>query len=130
MRALPGKESQMLEIMKEMPDNVVAVSAGGKVTGEDYEKILIPLIEEKLKKHEKIRMLYRLGPEYSGFTAEAVWDDAKVGIRHMTAFERVAVVTDVSWIVNATKFFSFMMPCPVKTFGNDNLDEAKNWIGE
>ncbi len=120
----------MVEIMQGMPDNVVAVSAGGKVTGEDYERVLIPLIEEKLKKYDKIRMLYRLGPEYSGFTAEAMWDDAKVGIRHMTAFEKVAVVSDVGWIVNATKFFSFMMPCPVKVFGNEQLDEAKSWISQ
>lgn len=120
----------MLEFIQGMPDNVIAVSAGGKVTGEDYEKVLVPAIEEKLKKHGKIRMLYMLGPEYAGFTAEAMWDDAKVGIRHMTAFEKVAVVSDVGWIVNATKFFSFMIPCPVKVFGNDRLDEAKSWICE
>ena len=107
----------MLKIIKGMPDNVVAVSAGGKVTGDDYEKVLVPLIEEKLKGHEKIRMLYELGPEYSSFTAEAMWDDAKVGIRHLTAFEKVAVVSDVSWIVNATKIFSFMMPCQIRVFG-------------
>ncbi len=120
----------MLKLIQDMPDNVVAVSADGKVTGEDYEKVLIPAIEEKLKKHDKIRMLYMLGPEYAGFTADAVWDDAKVGIRHMTAFEKVAVVSDVNWIVHATKFFSFMMPCQVKVFGNDKLDEAKGWIRE
>jgi hypothetical protein len=120
----------MLKIINGMPDNVVAVSAGGKVTGEDYEKVLIPLIEDKLKEHQKIRMLYELGTEYSGLTAEAMWDDAKVGIRHFTAFEKVAVVSDVGWIVNAIKFFSFMMPCPVKVFGNSGLDEAKRWICE
>ena len=59
-----------------------------------------------------------------------MWDDAKIGIRHLTAYEKVAVVSDVSWVVNAVKFFSFIIPCPVKIFGNDKLSEAKAWIGE
>lgn len=118
----------MIEIMEGMPENIVAVSAGEKVTGEDYDNVLIPAIEDKLRKHGKIRVLYMLGPDFTGFTAEAMWDDAKIGIKHLTSYEKVAVVSDVSWVVNATKFFSFIMPCPVKTFSNEKLSEAKNWI--
>ncbi len=120
----------MIEIMQDMPENVVAVSASGKVTGEDYDNVLIPEIEGRLKKHEKIRVLYKLGPDFTGFTAGAMWDDAKIGIKHLTAYEKIAVVSDVGWVVNAMKFFSFIMPCPVKTFGNDELQEAKSWISE
>ncbi len=120
----------MIEIIQGMPENIVAVSASGKVTGKDYDNVLIPAIEDKLKKHGKIRVLYMLGPDFTGFTAEAMWDDAKIGIKHLTAYEKVAVVSDVVWVVNAMKFFSFIMPCPVKTFGNDRLPEARNWICE
>ncbi len=120
----------MLEIIQGMPENVVAVNASGKVTGDDYDNVLIPVIEDRLKKHEKIRVLYALGPDFSGFTAGAVWDDAKIGIKHLTAYEKVAVVSDVSWIVNAVKFFSFVIPCPVRIFGNDKLSEAKEWISQ
>lgn len=118
----------MLEILQGLPENVVAVSASGKVTGEDYDEILIPVIEEKLKKHGKICFLYVLGPAFSGFTAEAMWDDAKIGMKHLASYEKVAVVSDVNWVVNAMKIFSFIIPCPVKTFGNDELSEAKAWI--
>lgn len=120
----------MIEIMQSMADNIVAVSASGKVTGEDYENVLIPEIERVLKSNKKIRVIYVLGPEFSGFTAGAMWDDAKIGLRHLTAYEKVAVVTDVNWVVNAMKFFSFLMPCPMKIFGNDRLQEAKTWISE
>jgi hypothetical protein len=124
------KEETMLEIIQDMPGNIVAVNASGKVTAEDYEHMLIPAIEEKLKLQAKIRLLYVLGPDFTGFTAGAMWDDAKIGIRHLTAYEKAAVVSDVSWVVNAVKFFSFIIPCPVKTFGNDKLSEAKAWISE
>jgi hypothetical protein len=120
----------MLSIIQGMPENVVAVNASGKVTGEDYDNVLIPAIEDKLKQQAKIRLLYVLGPDFSGFTAGAMWDDAKIGIRHLTAYEKIGVVSDVSWVLNAVKFFSFIIPCPVKTFGNDRLTEAKAWIGE
>ena len=73
----------MIEIIPDMPDEVVAVSAKGTVTGEDYDNVLVPAIEERLKRHHKIRMLYQLGPEFSSFTAVAMWDDARVGIRHL-----------------------------------------------
>ena len=118
----------MIEIIQGLPDNVVAVIASGKVTGEDYDSVLIPVIEEKLKKHDKIRVLYALGPDYSGFTAGAMWDDAKIGIRHLTAYEKVAVVSDANWITGAAKFFAFIIPCPVKIFSFDKLSEAKEWI--
>ena len=35
----------MIEIMSGLPENVVAAIANGEVTGEDYEKVLIPAIE-------------------------------------------------------------------------------------
>ncbi len=118
----------MIEITSDMPDNVVAVSAKGKVTGEDYDKVLIPALEEKLKGHKKIRLLYHLGKDFSGFSGEAMWEDAKVGIRHLTAFEKIAVVSDENWIVGAVKVFAFVIPCPVRIFGNEKLPEAKAWV--
>lgn len=118
----------MLEIMTGFPENVVAVSACGKLAGEDYDNLLIPVIEEKLKKHDKIRLLYLLGPDFAGFTAGALRDDAKACINHMTDVEKVAVVSNVDWIVSLTKLFSFIIPCPMKTFSNGQLSEAKAWI--
>lgn len=120
----------MLEILTGLPENIVGVSAREKVTGEDYESVLIPAVEERLERFAKIRVLYVIGPDFSGFTAGAVWDDAWIGLRHLSAYERVAVVSDAGWIVNAVKLFSFFMPCPVKVFGNDRLADAKAWICE
>ena len=87
-------------------------------------------IEDKLKRFTKIRMLYQLGPDISAFTPGAMWDDAKVGIRHVTAFEKIAVVSDVEWIVGAVKVFAFLIPCPVKIFRTEELSDAKDWVSE
>jgi hypothetical protein len=120
----------MIQIMHDLPENVVEVVASGQVTEEDYDNVLIPAIEEKIKKYGKIRMLYQLDQGFAGFTYEAMWEDAKVGIWHFTAFEKIAVVSDVDWITDAVKVFKFVIPFPVKIYKNEALREAKAWISE
>ena len=120
----------MLEILKDMPDNIVAVRASGQISGKDYEDVLIPAVETSLKRHGKVRVLYQLGQDFSGFTAEAMFDDAKLGLRHLNSFEKIAVITDVDWISRIVRFFSLMIPCPVKVFGNNDASGAKAWLIE
>jgi stage II sporulation SpoAA-like protein len=120
----------MLERMQGLPENVIGFEAVGEVTGADYELLLIPAIEKMLERHRSIRLLYHLGGDFTGFDAKALWDDAKVGLQHLTAWERVAVVTDVEWIRNAMKVFGFAMSGHVRVFGNGELSEARVWLSE
>ena len=120
----------MIELLQNMSPNVVAVLASGQVTGEDYETVLVPAIEKALVTHKKIRLLYQLGPEFKKFTTTALWDDAKVGFHHLTDFERVAVVSDVGWIVAMVKGIGLTLPCELHTFGNNELEQATLWINE
>lgn len=118
----------MLELIEEMPGNILAIKASGEVTAGDYESIMVPAVEGKLREFDKVRMFYELGTEMSGFTAGAMWQDAKVGMSHLLSFEKIAVVTDHAWIANAVRAFAFMMPCPVKIFSTAERDAAKSWI--
>jgi hypothetical protein len=106
----------MIELSSNLPDNVVAIAASGHVSAFDYETVLMPAVEAALNKHGKARLLYVLGSEFTGFTPGAMWEDAKLGIAHFTAWEKIAVVTDVTWIANAASMFRFVMPCPVQVF--------------
>jgi hypothetical protein len=58
----------MIEIAPGIPDNVLAVTAHGTVTAEDYEKVLLPAVDEVLKRHKKIRFLFRTGNDFSSYT--------------------------------------------------------------
>lgn len=118
----------MIKLMPELPSHVVGLVASGQVTAEDYETTVIPALEAALKTHDRIRLLYFIGPGWTGFTAGAMWDDAKVGLSHMAAWEKVAVVTDVEWIRAGIKFFGFTITGAVKIFGNDQLEDAKAWV--
>jgi hypothetical protein len=120
----------MLERMKGLPDNVLGFEAKGEVTGADYESVLIPAVDEMLARRKNIRFLYHLGSEFTGFDAKAMWDDAKVGLQHLTAWERVAMVTDVGWIRTGMKAFGFVMPGSFRIFSNSELAEARQWVSE
>ena len=72
-------EVDMIEILADFPDNVVAASAHGFVTKRDYQDILVPRVELTLKRHPKIRCYYELGREFSSMEAGAMWEISKSG---------------------------------------------------
>jgi hypothetical protein len=118
----------MLRMMNDLPGNVLGVSAEGRITGTDYETVLIPAIEEKLKTNKKIRMLYHLGSNFTGFDLNAMIDDTKIGMRHLTAWDRIALVSDHELINTFAKFFGHMLSCELRLFKNAEIEEAKKWI--
>ena len=120
----------MLERLKGLPENVLGFEAKGEVIGADYETVFIPAVAEMLARRRSIRFLYHLGVDFAGFDAKAMWDDAKVGLQHLTAWDRVAVVTDVGWIRTAVRAFAFVIPGHVRVFNNGELTGARRWLSE
>lgn len=120
----------MLKIMNDLPDNVLGVSAEGKVTAADYETVLIPAIAEKLKMNKKLRILYQISDNFDGFEFAAMVDDAKIGIGHPSVWEKMAVVSDHHLINSVTRFFSHFMLCEIKVFKTEDMGIARTWIAE
>jgi hypothetical protein len=120
----------MIELQKIADTNIIIVTAKSKITGDDYENIFMPALEEMRETYDKLRLLYILGKEYDGYAAEAMWDDTKVGMKEFTHFEKLGVVTNKKWIRGSIKAFGFLIPGEVKLFGTDQLDEANRWIRE
>ena len=117
-------------ILDDCPDDVVAIRAEGTITSRDYEEVLIPEIEKKIKAHGKVKMLYWCGNGFEGFSAGAMWDDARFGLTHLTDFSKIAFVSDVEWLRTSMKMFAPLMPAPVKVFHNAEIEEARKWIAE
>jgi hypothetical protein len=60
--------------------------------------------------------------------AGAVWEDFRVGIGHLSGWERIAVVTDVEWIRLAINAFRFLVPGEIRIFPTSEAAEARRWI--
>ena len=120
----------MIEKIPDLPDNVLGFTAKGKVTMNDYESSIIPAVEELFSRQKKVRFLYHLGEDVTGFEAAAMWDDTKLGLKHLSGWERMAIVSDIEWVRAAIKIFGLVIPGQVRVFHNNELAEATRWISE
>jgi hypothetical protein len=126
--AEPEEEAPHVTVIADLPDDVIGLDAEGVIEARDYDEVIVPLIEAKLRDHERIKLLYRVGRGFERYTAGAMWSDARIGIKHLTRFSRVAVVSDVPWIRHAVRLFAPMMPAEVTVFADGELEAAKAWI--
>jgi stage II sporulation SpoAA-like protein len=115
----------MIEIIKDFPDNVVGLAAKGEVTRKDYLEVVIPAIDKALKRNAKLRLYYDLGSQFTGIDLGAEWEDFKLGIEHLSRWERAAVVTDVAWIRHAVSAFRLLMPGEMRVFATTQATEAR-----
>lgn len=118
----------MLETIQDLPAGIAGLKAIGKVSKADYDQVLAPMLDSARREGRHVRFLYQLGAEFEGFTPGGAWEDAKIGMRSMRLFEGCAVVTDHEWVRNATRFASYLMPCPVRVFSSQEHGQAVAWL--
>jgi SpoIIAA-like len=121
----------MIERM-DAPAGVLAFRFSGDISRRDYDEVLIPPLKEAIERGEELRCLVQVGPGFDEYEAGAVWADLKTGFRygvsHHKAWRRMALVTDVEWIVKAIALLGWMAPGELKLFDVDDLDDAKAWV--
>jgi hypothetical protein len=122
------KVQPMIQNISTPSADIVAFEAKGDLTKEDYTGTILPIIQKSRSEGKKLKFLFHLGAEFTGFTPEAAWEDFKLGLQHMNTFERIAVVSDKGWIRNASRIFGSLMPCEVHVFKNNELSSAISWL--
>lgn len=93
---------------------------------EDYE-YFVPQVEKIMDSRDKINLLIIL-KNFTGWTAGALWEDAKFGIRHFDDIERLAIVGDTTWQKAMAGFVKPFTRAEVRYFDLSDLDQAENWI--
>ena len=78
--------------------------------------MLVPAVEAALRSRDKVRLLYLLCDDVTGFSAGAVWQDAQVGMEHVTRWEKIAVVTDKEWLRHSVSIFGYLIPGEIRAF--------------
>jgi hypothetical protein len=123
------RASDVIEILPS-PDSVFAVRVSGRLTGEDYDR-MIAEIEAKLKTHERIRLFADMA-DFEDMTAEAFRKDitysfGKFGEWHR--FVRNALVTDKQWMkLLARSVAPFFRQLEIRTFEPAERDAAWAWL--
>ena len=118
----------MIEPIEDLPDDVLGFRASGRVTGQDYEAVIIPAVSSALGERADFRLLYQIAPDFEGFDPHAVWDESKVGLPKPMSWQRIAFVTDLGWLGRAARALGFTMLAEVRVFQNSAFDEARDWV--
>jgi len=120
----------MIETIAGLPEGTLGFSFSGRITGEDYDSVLVPAIDRAIETHDRIKVLMVFGEGFEGYDLAAVWDDARLGLRHWRGFERIAVVSGVPWLRTAVRAMGVALPCPVRLFAVGDEQEARRWLAE
>ena len=123
----PDDSDCMIRLLRDMPAGVLGLEAVDDVEKEDYENVILPAVEKAIAENGKVRLVYVLGHEFDDYEGGAVWEDLKLGAKHPTAFERIAVVTDARWARPAMKVFSVLWPGKARAFPLDERAAAVTW---
>ena len=116
----------MLRQLSDLPDGVLGFEAEGKIHSEDYKDTLIPAIEGVIAEGHDVRIVM-VFLEFGGLSAGAAWEDLKMGLDHLHKWKRVALVTDVDWMVHLVSLFGWMTPGEMKRFPLAERDAAIAW---
>lgn len=117
----------MITIINDAPENVAAFNATGDVTKEDFENLVIPYVKNKVEQFDELNYLLYLDTDLSNFTMGAWLQDALLGIKNLSKWNRAAIVTDNEGVQNFTDIFSVLMPGEFKSFPKENLYNALYW---
>jgi len=115
----------MIKELAGLPDGVIGFEASGKLRAEDYRDVILPALERAAASGE-VRFVVVI-PEFGGMSGGALWQDLKVGIEHLRAWKRIALVTDIEWMDRMTSLFGWMTPGEVRHFPLAQRDAAIAW---
>jgi hypothetical protein len=116
----------MLEPINGLPPGVLGYEVKGELHADDYRKVLLPAVESVSQRGEKVRIVL-VFERFDGLSGGALWQDLKMGIEHLTHWERIALVTDIDWMKHVTALFGWMTPGELKHFPVAERDAAIRW---
>ena len=122
------KSKAMLSLIPNLPDHVFGVKATRQVTADDLKSVLIPGLEVLTTKFNEIYYILVLETDVENFTAGAWFQDMVAGLKHLTAWKKIAIVTDQKSVINFTDVFSYVAPGEAKGYPLAALDEAITWV--
>src|SRR5690349_9462861 len=121
----------VLKSIADVPESIDALAAVGTLTKEDYEQSIEPLFDEARRSGRRIRLLVEIGPDYDGYTAGAAWEKTTNAFHNpslVRLLDGYAVVTDLRWLHEWGHLMAFLLPFPLRVFGNDERTAAITWL--
>ncbi|RKS25012.1 SpoIIAA-like protein [Flavobacterium endophyticum] len=119
----------MIEQIHNLPDNMVGFRSSGEATQDDFKLVNVK-VSELVQKTGKLNYLLYLENSPADFTFGAWIQDALLGIKNITKWNRAAIISDSETVDKFTSFFSKIMPGEFKVFHKNDFERAIDWTSE
>jgi hypothetical protein len=106
---------------------MVGFRADGEVTKEDFEMVQTQ-VAALVEKQGKLNYMLVLDNSPADFTLGAWMQDALLGIKNITKWNRAAIVTDIEGVITFTDAFSKVMPGEFRGYRKSEYDAAVSWV--
>jgi len=116
----------VLQPIAGLPDGVIGFEAAGKIEASDYRDVLMPAIGQLIEQGRDIRIVL-VFERFQGLSGAGAWQDLKVGVEHLTKWKRIALVTDLDWMITVASLFGWMTPGQLRRFPVAERDRAIAW---
>lgn len=116
----------MLKAIADLPEGVIGFEAVGKVEASDYSDVLMPAVRALSEQDRDVRIVLVFA-RWDGMSAGATWQDLKFGVRNLNRWKRIALVTDLDWMITVMSIFGWMTPGELKRFPLAERDRAIAW---
>lgn len=115
-----------------MPAGTIGFRAAGKLRRGEPVEVLLPPLHAAIDRDEPLRILVEVAPGFQEFPAAAVARDIKTAareeLRDRSRWQRLALVTEVGWLIGAAKVLGFMAPGELRVFAPDEAEAARAWL--
>ena len=119
----------MIEQIKDLPSNMVGFRSTGEVVKDDFDMVVAE-VKKIVDMTGKLNYLLFLDNSPADFTVGAWMQDAFLGIKNLTKWNRAAIVSDSEAVIKFTDAFSVLMPGEFKGFHKQDYQEAIDWTSE
>jgi hypothetical protein len=121
----------VIEEIPDLPPNTIGFRASGTITRDEYHDQIVTALRSALG-HGTVNVMFETAPDFRGLDLGALWEDTKaartIGLKHLSDFGRIAVVTDKDWMRHAVSGFGWLSPGEYRVFEPDESDEARRWL--
>ena len=123
----------MIEKLGDLPFGVVGFRASGTITRDEYHEMMKP-VYSLLEQGGPVNLLFVVDDDFSGLELAALWEDMKaagsVGLKHRSAWKKMALLTNKDWIRHGAAGFGWLAPGELRVFDLDQTTEAIAWLAE
>lgn len=117
----------MYERLDRSKGNIIGIRVSGKLTEADYHR-LAPWLEQKVRRHETLRVLALMEDFHGWDSLSAAWEDLKMDAYFNEYVERLAVVGNAEWERWMTRLSKPLAEGELRYFDRTRLDDAWAWL--